>query len=206
MNIIFDFDGTIADSFETVIGVFHELTHRDETLPPDEIERLRGMSLLHAAEELRVQPWKMPFLMMRGRRRMTKLIPSIATFAGLPKIIRQLYAEGHNLYIMSSNSAQNIQLFLQKSEMHTDFIKIYGNVGLFNKARVLKRIMRHNQLGLDETFYVGDEVRDIEAAHHAGIKIVSVAWGYNNQQVLAAHKPDFLANRPVELLKIFVKQ
>jgi phosphoglycolate phosphatase-like HAD superfamily hydrolase len=204
-NIILDFDGTIADTFEIVVGIFHELTHRNEVLPSDEIERLRGMSMLHAAEELRIQPWKMPLLMLRGRRRMTKRMLDIHTFPELQKVVRGLHSEGHNLYIVSSNSVQNIQLFLKRHEMHKDFIKVYGSVGLFDKAGAIKRIMRRNRLKRSETVYIGDEVRDIVAAKRAGIKIAAVTWGYNDKAVIAAHEPDFLVNEPIELLKLFVK-
>lgn len=202
-HIIFDFDGTIADTFAVVLGIFHELTHRSEPLTPEEIERLRGMSLAHAAEDLRVRPWQMPFLLMRGRRRMTGKMGGIHTFPGLQKAVRELHAEGHDLYIMSSNSARNIQLFLLRHEMNKEFIKIYGNVGLFDKAGVLRRIMRRNHLKRSETFYVGDEVRDIEAAHRAGVSVVAVTWGYNNAQILQKHQPDTAVSDPANLPRAF---
>lgn len=201
-NIIFDFDGTIADSFAIAIGIFHDLTHREEPITPDEIERLRGMSALKVAEELHIQPWKMPFLLIRGRRRMTKQMNNVHTFPGLQKTIRELHSQGHNMYIMSSNSAQNIQLFLQCHAMSKEFIKVYGNVGLFNKASVLRRVVRRNNLKRNETFYVGDEARDVEAAKRAGVKVVAVSWGYNNVRILTQHEPDIMVAEPGDLINV----
>ena len=50
--------------------------------------------------------------------------------------------------------------------------------------------------------YVGDEVRDIEAAKKAGIRIAAVTWGYNSKKALEAYKPDYLVTKPEELLQI----
>ncbi len=200
--IIFDFDGTIADSFESVVQVFYELTGRKERLSPEAIERLRGMSLHGAAEELGIRPWKMPFLLMRGRRRMSKLVGTLQAHPGVPEAIRKLHAEGHQLFIMSSNSEKNIVRFLREHHMRKNFVNIYGNVGLLSKAGVLRKIRRRNRLGSDNCWYIGDEVRDIEGAKLAGIKIMAVTWGFNTAELLQQHQPTAMVNTPAELLQV----
>ncbi|HEY5442247.1 MAG TPA: HAD-IA family hydrolase [Candidatus Saccharimonadales bacterium] len=200
--IIFDFDGTIADSFETVVGIFHELTGRHDPLPQDEIERLRGLSLLHAAEELHVHLWKMPFLLMRGRRRMTQSMSVIQPYPEVPAVIRKLYDEGHQLFIVSSNSTKNIQQFLRQHYMGREFVSVYGGVGLLGKARMLKRVLRRNKLDPKTVWYVGDEVRDITGAREAGLRVAAVTWGYNNAKILSEHQPTRLIKSPDELLKL----
>ncbi|HSX45452.1 MAG TPA: HAD-IA family hydrolase [Candidatus Saccharimonadia bacterium] len=200
--IIFDFDGTIADSFETIVQVFHELTGRHDKIPPEEIQRLRGMSLHKAAKELEVRPWAMPFLVIRGRRVLGRRIADISAHAGIPETVRKLYAEGHQLFIMSSNSEANIQLFLQQHHMAKEFIRIYGSVGLLSKARVIRKIRRQNQLGSDNCWYIGDEVRDVEAAEFAGINVIAVTWGFNTAELLNRYHPTAMADTPKELLSI----
>jgi phosphoglycolate phosphatase-like HAD superfamily hydrolase len=200
--IIFDFDGTIADSFETVMNVFHELTGWRERLPAAEIKRLRGMSLLGVTEELRLPPWKVPFLVMRGRRRMTRQMRRIAVQPGVSEALRELYDEGHQLFIVSSNSPKNIRLFLHQHNLGKEFIELYGGVGLFGKARVLRRVLKRNQLDPRDTWYVGDEVRDITAAHHVGLHCAAVGWGFNTPALLGQHQPDRLIEQPAELLNL----
>ncbi len=123
--IIFDFDGTIADTFGDVVRTLHDLTGRRELLPPDEIERLRGMPLLRAAEDLHFPVWKIPFMLVRIRHRMTKKMPAIHAQRGIVETVHKLHAEGHQLYIMSTNSGRNIRLFLKRHEMNKEFVKIY---------------------------------------------------------------------------------
>lgn len=201
--IIFDFDGTIADSFEMAVQIIGELTglHKN-SLPPEEIERLRGLSLHGAIEELHIKPWKVPFLLMRGRRRMGKQISKISAQPGMPEAIRKLYAEGHQLFLVSSNSENNIRSFLKQHHMSREFIKIYGGAGLLGKVRQLRKIRRHNRLAGDDCWYIGDEVRDIVSAHEAGIRVVAVTWGFNTAKLLESHNPTAMASTPKELLNI----
>jgi phosphoglycolate phosphatase len=40
--------------------------------------------------------------------------------------------------------------------------------------------------------YIGDELRDIEAARRVGIAAGAVAWGYNSTEVLERAAPELL--------------
>jgi len=201
-NIIFDFDGTIADSFTLVVDIIHDLTGHEEPLPSHEIERLRGMTLRQAAKDIRLPIWKIPFLVAKGRKQMWAEMNKVPIFDGMADVLRQLAADGHHLYVMSSNSVQNIELFLERHHLRDDFIRLYGGVGLLGKARALNRVLRQNELDPKQTWYVGDEVRDIEGAQRAGIRVAAVTWGYNNAAVLKAHDPEALVMDVAKLADI----
>ena len=66
----------------------------------------------------------------------------------------------------------------------------------------MKRIMKKEKLRTSEVLYVGDEIRDINAAKNAGIDIASVGWGYNTVESLKKHKPEYLITEPSELINI----
>jgi phosphoglycolate phosphatase len=197
--IIFDFDGTIADTFKVAIGIFEKMTGRDETFSDVEIERLRGLTGLHVLKELHIKPWLVPFMLIRGRTMMRRSLPSITVFEGMRPLIVELHQKGIPLFITSSNSTSNILEFIREQEMDQYFVRVYGNVGLFGKARVLRRVISGNKLDPAHVTYVGDETRDVEAAKHVGIRSVAVAWGFNSASLLKTHDPDVLANTPDEL-------
>jgi len=197
--IIFDFDGTIADTFKVSIGIFERMTKRSEIFSSAEIEHLRGLSGVHVIRELRIKPWLVPFMLIRGRSMMRRSLPSIKVFKGIKPLILDLYDQGVPLYITSSNSTTNIMEFLRVQGLDHCFIRIYGNVGLFGKARVLRRVMSTNRLDPAVVTYIGDETRDIEAAKRVAIRSVAVTWGYNTKQLLALHDPDVIADTPAEL-------
>ena len=201
-NVIFDFDGTIADSLPVVIAVFEELMRGGKPMPHAEVERLRGMSLLRVGAELRILPWRVPLLLARGRARMRRRLDEVPMFDGIEAVIRQLNADGHKLYIVSSNSARTIRVFLKKHRLDTEFIRVYGRAGVFGKKKLLRMMLQRNRLDRGDTYYIGDESRDVEAARHAGIRMIAVTWGYNNNTLLQTHHPDFLVDKPADILRV----
>lgn len=192
--VIFDFDGTIADTFTTSVRIYEKMTKKDEPYPPDEVERLRGLSGLQLIRELRLKPWLVPFMLARGRVMMRRKMKDIDVFPGVKKVIADLHAQGVPLFIMSSNSPSNIRRFLQRQGMDGYFKKIYGNVGLFGKSRMLRRVMRRNALQPEQVTYVGDESRDVEGAKRVHIRIVAVSWGFNTATLLKTHSPDVIVD------------
>lgn len=198
-TIIFDFDGTIADSFETAVSIVHDMIRPDRPVTPKEIADLRRMNLIDVAKREHIAIWRMPFMLMRGRRLMSKRLSEVKLFTGMDQVIKQLHQKGYRLLIMSSNSPANIKKFLHSYKLDKYFIKIYGGAGLFGKSRLLRRILRLNRLSSKECVYIGDEIRDVEASKEVGMPCISVGWGYNASSVLRKHQLLGVAQKPEEL-------
>lgn len=201
--IIFDFDGTIVDSFAMVIDIMYKLKPRWPILPKGEVERLRGMAMLQITQELQIPTWEIPFLLMRGRRQMNKMIGTLQVIAGMEDVIRRLHADGHELYVISSNSSKNIKSVLNRYKLTDCFAEIQGSVSLLGKSRSIKKLARHaRQTGAQRVYYIGDEARDIRAAKAADVQAIAVSWGFNNIHILKNHKPDALVFDPSEIPEI----
>jgi phosphoglycolate phosphatase-like HAD superfamily hydrolase len=196
--VIFDFDGTVADTFGLAVDIFYHVTNRVEPLPPEEIAHLRELSLPEVALALGVPLWKIPYLAWRGRRLFADRIHQAAAVPGMAETLKELQGT-HDLYVVSSNSVANVRTFLHEHGLSDYFQQIYGNARLHGKARLLGRICQRGDYDRERTVYVGDETRDIEAAHHAGLKSIAVAWGYNNLKALHQHKPDKIIFDPSEI-------
>src|SRR4051812_36548159 len=115
--IIFDFDGTIADSFDYV----SDFMVKSAGLPPlshAQKEQLRGLSMREMTQRLGYQWWEAAILFFKGRRRMRKAIRHLDSFDGMPELIRKLHAEGHELFIVSTNSVRNLHSFLHRHKIH----------------------------------------------------------------------------------------
>lgn len=201
-TIIFDFDGTIGDSFELVLEIAYELTGVDR-LDEDEIARLRQLPLAKAIQELHIPLRRMPRLLLKGRQLMHERINEVQPFKGMATTLKELHASGHHLLVISSNSEQNVRTFLRANKLETYFDGVYGGVALFNKAAALRKVVRKNRLDADNCFYIGDEVRDIIAASKVGVEPIAVAWGYQAPEALAAYHPLAVVKKPSELLGIF---
>jgi phosphoglycolate phosphatase len=200
--LIFDFDGTIADSFETLLGIFEEVHARPQKLTPAEVQRLRGESIKQIIKYLHINRLMVPRLIIKAKRLLANQMKDIPAFQYLPQIIRQLHQDGHPMFILSTNSEKNISIFLKNNKIDGAFTKIYGDIGLRSKSSALKKIIRKEKLSRADCVYIGDEVRDIEAARKAKVTSVGVTWGFNNAQAIKAAAPDILAQKPKDLLKI----
>ncbi len=200
-TIIFDFDGTIADSLEVIGDIFYEVTRHQE-LKSSEIDEIRQQSLRQVAKQLHVRWWQVPLLMLRGRQLMAGRTAEISIFKGIPDVIKQLKADKYKMLVMSSNSTSTIKAILRRENLDGYFAKIYGGIGLFSKARALRRIIITNRLSRKSTFYIGDEERDVEASLRVGIHCIAVAWGFSNTERLRELHPYGLALKPPDIIEV----
>lgn len=199
--IIFDLDGTIADSFEYVA----EFMAEEAGLAPlseEQKQRLRNLSMAEMSRRLGYRWWQGLWLLIKGRRRMRHSIKQWHPIDGMPEAIRKLHGEGHELFILSTNSLRNVRGFLHNHDLHTYFLEIYGGVGLFGKAPALRRLLEEQHIAREDAVYVGDELRDVQAASSIGLRVVAVSWGFANRSRLQAAAPLALADTPEELLRI----
>jgi len=141
-TVIFDFDGTIADSLELGIKLYHRLGDAKRPLTEERIEHLRHLPALQVAKELKVSLFRIPKLILVGRRMMADHLDEIDVFAGMPEVLQSLYQDGVELLVVSSNSAQNVQTFLERHHLDTYFTHIYGGAGIFDDEERLNELRR----------------------------------------------------------------
>ena len=60
---------------------------------------------------------------------------------------------------------------------------------LFGKAAKIDRLLQRHRIAPERFLLVGDEIRDIEAARKAGVRVASVGWGYNHVDALRNASP-----------------
>lgn len=203
-TLIFDFDGTIADSFGVLLATFERVVNQSKPLSDEEVARLRGKSLKQIIKILNIKSWQLPRLLLKSRRDIKRRFGEVKPFEGLPEIIKQLHNDEFEMYIVSTNNAKVIDQFLKTNQIDGCFHRVYGDIGLGGKARALSKVIKNHRLNKADCTYIGDEVRDIEAAKKVGIRSVSVGWGFNFPEALQKAKPSALAQHPEDLLQILI--
>ncbi|MEO0866863.1 MAG: HAD hydrolase-like protein, partial [Cyanobacteria bacterium J06642_11] len=173
--LIFDFDGTIADTLDTIVTITNRLaeSYGYPQTTPERLKYLRALSTAELLEQSNVPLFQVPFLMRRVRRELRNDVESIDTFEQLRDVLLAFVADGYTIMIASSNAPSTIQTFLNRHELDQIFSQVYGNIGLLGKARSLRRIMRRHRLVPEEILYIGDETRDIESAHCQGLAVAA---------------------------------
>jgi phosphoglycolate phosphatase len=200
-TVIFDFDGTLADSFDYIVD-FVAAEAGQPPLDVAEKQELRGRSMAAIAKSFGHPWWRLLGLFVNGRKQMQKTINQVKPFDGMPEVVEKLHAEGHELFIVTSNTVANVHKFLHHYKLHEYFLEIYGAAGLFGKGRELKKLLKEQNLEKDDAFYIGDEVRDIKASKSAKIRIIAVTWGFARSADLEDAQPTALAEHPENIIKI----
>ncbi len=200
--IIFDFDGTLADSFPWFTGELNQVAKRwgFRAVADSEMDTLRYMSAGAVLRYLGVARWQLPWVAGDIRARMGRDIERIRLFAGVPEMLDALTGSGLRLAIASSNDEANIARVLGP-RLLGKLVALECNAALSRKDARLKRLLRRSRTAAPKTVYVGDEVRDIDAARRAGIASGAVTWGYNHPAALAAEHPDLLFHRVADVAK-----
>jgi phosphoglycolate phosphatase len=199
-SVIFDFDGTIADSFSVFTETLEEVIKRPTPLTAEEIEELRGLSTREVITKLGVKKWQLPMIAINGRRGVTQKMGSVDVFEGISEAINELTAADYKLFIFSSSSQEAIRALLGRCSLLDSFGDIYSGSSITGKAKGLRRLMKKERLTASECVYVGDETRDIEAAKQLGLKSAAVEWGYSTPESLQTYEPDVLIAHPADLL------
>jgi phosphoglycolate phosphatase len=202
--LIFDFDGTIADTLDHLVKIGNQLSREFhyKKVRSSQIEEFKDRSLREIIRTLEVPLSKIPRILMRARKELHKNISRIKPIKGLKDILLELKSLGYRMGIITSNSSDNVKNFLKNHNLEMfEFVKTSSK--LWSKNHILRRVIRKNGFSIDQIIYIGDEVRDIEAAQKAGVLCMAVTWGFNSKRALKACRPDYLAHKPEDLIKKF---
>jgi phosphoglycolate phosphatase len=201
--LIFDFDGTLADTYK----MFEELVYRFAPLftrvkiSDADIKKARKMPVTEIIKEYRISPLRIFWHRRRVLNYLKARMADIKPIPGVILMLKALKAAGIKMFILTSNSKENVNAFLKNNQIEV-FDGVYARRDLFGKAAGIKKILQEWKLTEKEAvFYVGDETRDIEAAKKAGIGAIAVSWGYSEATLLKKFTPDIVVSKPEEMLK-----
>jgi len=170
--LIFDFDGTIADTQGTFIAIANRLAPQFgyQPLEPEQISHLRN---LHSREVIRASGlpfYKLPFFLQRAKRELSRDIHTVQPIPGMDAALHELRARGYRLGIVTSNLPANVETFLRLHQLQDLFEFVRAGIALFGKSRSLRRALRDLDLPPCAAVYCGDETRDVEAARRCAIR------------------------------------
>jgi phosphoglycolate phosphatase len=187
---VFDFDGTLADSISWFLRVINEVadTCRFRRIKEEELPRLRTYDARKIIEHVGVPMWKVPLIQRHLQKRMTRDVGKIRLFAGIDGLLQRLHAQGVDLAIVSSNSAVNVREILGRQ--NASLIQYYAcGAQILGKRVKLRKVLQRSGVLHSEAIFIGDEIRDLHAAHAEGVAFGAVSWGVNSPESLKMHCP-----------------
>ncbi len=189
---IFDFDGTLADSFPWFIASLDQTADHFglNRVKPEEIESLRELSSREALNHLGVPMLKLPAITLYMHRLFAEGMHDIRLFPGASDMLSALHDAGVKLALVSSNAEANVRHVLGPAAGLIDHYAC--GASLWGKAQKFAAVLRTLRQSPTTTIAIGDEIRDIDAARQAGLTAGVMTFGYNSRRALESHTPDFL--------------
>jgi phosphoglycolate phosphatase len=204
---IFDFDGTLANTYPWLLSILSVLAqeHNVEPISPDQLEDMRSIGMRKTLNKYKFPLWKVPMVAKNIQEKMRADIHKISLYEGMEQILNNLFANGVQLAVVSSNERENIQNVLGK-ELSSLFSFYECGVSLFSKQTKFKKILKASGVSEKQALCIGDEIRDIQAARRANIPFGAVAWGYTNIDTLLSYTPQEVFHSVCEINCAFLAQ
>ena len=200
-HIIFDFDGTIADTMQLSYDIMLEMSKKHKfNFPEQHINSLRDFDVNSFIKLLEISKIRFYRLLFKGKKVLGKRIEEIDFCEGVEKLLYYL-DEKYVLSICTSNSEKNVHDFLIYKGINF-FESLISGWKISGKRQKLKKFIKKHQLNPDKVLYIGDETRDITASQSVGIDVLAVTWGFNSKEKLSAYNPTYIVNTPEEIKKI----
>ncbi len=199
--IIFDFDGTIADTLGALLRISNRLAPEFGyvQIGDEQLADLKYLSPWEIIKLSKVALWKLPFLFKRVKEEFPGEVRNVQLFPGVAELLNTLKLQGYRLGIVSSNAEANIRSLLNQNQIE-ELFDFVTTASTFGKGKAIDRMMRQYHCPKSDAIYIGDEIRDIQAARSISIRIVAVGWGFNAPTALIDKHPDLLITKPQALL------
>jgi len=205
--VLFDLDGTLADTAPDLAAAVNRLLVA-RGLEPAPYERLRPFAsagargLIGAAFDLRpedagYEELRIAFLDDYASR----LAENSRLFAGIPELLQTLGQTGIAWGVVTNKAARFTDPLIPQIGLQHAGCVISGDTTAHPKPHPapLLEAARRLQLAPASCWYVGDDLRDIQAGQAAGMATIAAAWGYCGALEPSTWDADAIVQTPTEL-------
>jgi len=204
---IFDFDGTLADSFPFLLSVFNQIAdeHGFRRLDLSQVERLRHYDTRAMMRHVGMPAWKLPLAAASFKTLMRENAGQVRLFPQVDTVLRELALCDIKLTIVSSNAEDNVRRVLGP-ELAPLISQYECGMSIFGKTARIRKVVKRAAVAPAAALYIGDQATDAEAARKAGVAFAAVHWGYAPIEVLRKVEPEHEFDLPASLAAIATLQ
>lgn len=207
-NILFDFDGTLADTAQGIVETLRESFVRLGRPVPKEEEMVAtiGRPLWKAFQTLGKMTDNEAFQAVEVYRElfMKYEIPNIRMFPGVTAMLEQFAQRCIRMAIVTSRDRHSLDLILQNNGIDKYFeteVTVDDHLTPKPAPDTVLALLERMEIRADETLVVGDTTFDIEMGNRAGCKTCAVTWGNHSRELLATVCPDLIIDELEEILR-----
>lgn len=206
--VLFDLDGTLADSAPDLAGAINSV-RIERGLPPLPYEELRPFASAGAPGLIKAAFQLTPQNEMYGTLRerfLSFYADNIAVkttlFNGIPDLLAQLKELGIGWGIVTNKVSSLTHPLVAKIGLLDAGCIISGDTAARPKPYPDPLLAAAKELDVapEECWFVGDDLRDIQAGKAAGTVTIAAEWGYCTDPEI--WNADFLAKAPAQILDL----
>ena len=200
--LLFDFDGVLVDSLDvyekTVTDCLEQIGQPLTRGREQFLELFEG----NFYESLKQQGVDMKKFSDASEDILAKVnYADMKPFDAIRPVLREL-TKNHPLIVISSNDSPTIKEALRLYDFDGIFDDILGCDFMLSKKDKILHVIRKYSVTLQDIYYIGDTTGDIKEGKQAGVKTVGVTWGWHSKELMATSQPDYLFDKPEDLLKL----
>ena len=206
--IIFDFDGTLADTNAGIVATFKKTMEILGIPSPTDSEITATIGL----------PLKKNFLVavkdisdelgdecVRTYRSVfdETAIPTIKAFPGVKETLTSLHERGIRMVIATSRSHRSLKLISDNLGISRYFCDAYCAEDVRNHKPapdIVNLILKNHNITPDDALVVGDTTFDLMMGQAAGCKVCGVTWGNHTEEMLRQANPDYIIQNISDLI------
>ena len=211
-TVIFDFDGTIMDTNDVIIGSWQHVykTLRGEEGDLEYILSTFGEPLEYSMEKSFPEVSVEESVKIYRDWHRERFVDMIKLFPGITEMLQEIKARGYKTAIASSRLRFTLHQGIDKYDLGKYFDTVVAVEDAEN-GKPAPDIVLNTLERLDSepetSIMVGDSRLDILCAHNAGVPCVLVGWsatlaGKTKEDFAPGEAPDFMIHKPAELLDI----
>ena len=205
--IIFDFDGTLADTWRDIFTALNE-TLREEGLAPASGAQVRhwigsGVAKLieRALPEAQRDQQRIDALVARFRKHYERTCLDTTTlYDGIPECLARL--ANHSLAVLSNKPTRFLERIIDGLGLSGRFAAVVGADATLKPKpdpAAIEQVVRMVGNRLDRVWMIGDSEIDMATGRLAGARTIGCAWGLRGVAELRAAGADFLIDHPREI-------
>lgn len=209
--VLFDFDGTVADTGEGVfLCVRYAIDAHGLEQPNDEdIRKFIGPPMIVSYHTLypQLSDDEVQSLMQSYREKYAEVgLYKYKLYDGITELLKKLNENGIKTAVASSKPQEALENIIKVSGIDKYFDCIVGadrNYTDSDKATIVEEaIKRTGVTDKSRVLMVGDRKYDIVGAHKAEIACAAVLFGYGSQKEFDEYRADYIVNSFKEVEKI----
>lgn len=204
-NVIFDLDGTLADSEELIINSFQHIykKFKGHEVSESHIKKTFGEILEKVIKAEFDEDYQTVVSEYRTYHH-DNFDRYMRLYDGAQDIIEELYLNNYTLGIVTSRLGYTALKILDMYNIAKYFKSIITADMCVNHKPHPEPLLKcmHALDGIEsETIFIGDTIFDLECAKNAGIKSILVSWSNLDTDSLS-EKPDFVIDRYEDIKNI----